>query len=119
MKKTLITIFSISITAGTIYYGYSKFKEFTIKKLVSTWTKSQDNNSGGLTKEQQDKLKAELEKLFIWEIRLLVLLTAKIQSNSSEPDKATLGKKLVEKKIFQKADLSDVEGFLEYKKYTN
>ncbi len=117
MKKTLITIFSISLTAGTIYYGYSKFKEFTIKKLVATWTKAQENNEHALTKEQQDKLKVELEKLFIWEIRLLVLLTAKIQSNASDTDKTTLGKKLMEKNVFQKADLSGVEAFLEVNKY--
>jgi hypothetical protein len=118
MKKTLIAIFSVSVTAGTIYYGYSKFKEYTIKKLVATWAKAQANTLSALNEEKQEKLRSELEKLFAWDLQLLVKLTSKIQNNTSDTEKAVTGKKLIERKIFEKADLSDVTGFLEYKKYT-
>ncbi|HSH64711.1 MAG TPA: hypothetical protein VLB84_02705 [Bacteroidia bacterium] len=117
MKKTLITIFSISITAGTVYYGYSKFKEFTIRKLVATWTK-QLLDTNPLSEEQQKKLQLELDKLFVWDLQLLVKLTSKIVEKVPESDKAVIGKKLVAKKIFDKADLKAVSEFLEYKKYS-
>jgi hypothetical protein len=118
MKKTLITIFSISITAGTVYYGYSKFKEFTIKKLVATWTKELLNTSGPLNQEQQEKLPLELDKLFAWDLQMLVKLTSKIQSKAPDSDKKVMVKKLIAKKIFDKVDLSSVAEFLEYKKYS-
>lgn len=119
MKKTLIAIFSISVTAGTIYYGYSKFKEFTINKLVKSWALGLEKNSQELSKEQQARLRIELDKLFILDIQLLVALTSKIQSNASDTEKALIGKKLVEKNIFKKAELSDVKAFLEFTKYTS
>jgi hypothetical protein len=118
MKKTLIAIFSVSITAGTAYFGYLKFKEFTINKLVKTWVAAQANTLKSLNNDQQTKLKSELDKLSLWEIKPLVTLTFKIQNNASETEKAEIGKKLIGRKIFEKADLSDVAGFLEYKKYT-
>jgi hypothetical protein len=117
MKKTLIAIFSVSVTAGTAYFGYLKFKEFTINKLVKSWTDAQANTLRSLTSDQQKKLKSELDKLSLWEIKPLAALTFKIQNDASETEKAAIGKKLVERKIFEKADLSDVTGFLEYKKY--
>lgn len=118
MKKTFITIFSISITAGTVYYGYSKFKEFTIKKLVATWKKQSGSTPTPLTEEQQAKLQSELDKLFAWDLQLLVKLTSKIQNNAPDREKGIIGKKLIAKKIFEKADLSSVFEFLEFKKYS-
>jgi hypothetical protein len=48
----------------------------------------------------------------------LVALTSKIDNNASDAEKAIIGKKLIEKKVFEKADLADIKDFLEYKKYT-
>ena len=118
MKKTLITIFSISITAGTVYYGYSKWKELTIRKLIASWTKQLGGTPSQLSEEQQTKLQSELDKLFAWDLQLLVKLTSKIQNKASDNEKAIIGKKLIAKRIFDKADLSSVSDFLEYKKYS-
>jgi|SRR4051812_37936307 len=119
MKKTFIAIFSVSLTAGTIYYSYHKFKEFTINKLVKSWAEKKVIALSSATgNDQQAKLKSELDKLFLWEIRLLVTLTSKIENNASDVEKAITGNKLIAKKVFEKADLADIKDFLEYKKYT-
>jgi hypothetical protein len=112
----MIAVFSISLTAGTIYFGYSKVKEFTINKLVRSWTDAKEILKQSLTSEQQVKLKVELDKLFIWDIRLLATLTSKIQNKASDSEKAIIIKKLIEKKVFEKANLRDVSEFLEYEK---
>lgn len=117
MKNKLIVIFSLSLTAGTAYFGYLKFKEFTINKLVKSWADALKNTLGVTNSEQQNKLKSELDKLFLWEVRLLVMLTSRIQNNASDAEKLAIGKKLMAKKVFDRADLADVSGFLEYKKY--
>jgi hypothetical protein len=65
MKKTFIAIFSVSITAGTIYYSYYKFKEFTINKLLKFWAEKKVISLSSATgHDQQAKLKSELDKLF-------------------------------------------------------
>ena len=113
MKKTLITVFSISVTAGTLYFTYSKLKDYLIKKLIKTWLEEMINRGRELDTTNQEELSAELEKLYPWEVQLLAKYTAKIIAKASEVEKAPLLAKIRAKKIADRANLKAVTVILE------
>ncbi len=108
MKKSLVAVFSVSITAGTIYLGYDQLKRLLIKRLI----KSLDMEAAKKGKQvPAEKLKEELDKFYLWDLRLLEKLIQKIGTG---PDKevAVLREKVKQKRLLEKADLKSVEEFM-------
>lgn len=108
MKKSLVAVFSISITAGTIYLGYDQLKRLLIKRFV----KNLELEATKKGKEiQPEKLTEELDKLFLWDLRLLDKLLQKSISGQS-PELAVLKEKIKQKRLTEKADLKSIEEFM-------
>lgn len=112
MKKALIAVFSISLTAGTLYLTYSQVKDYFIKKLVKSWVEESKKQKKELNEEQIKQLKEELDKLYLWEVKLLANYSEKAIGGASEKELAPLIAKLKEKKIMEKADLKSVDTIL-------
>lgn len=112
MKKALIAVFSISLTAGTIYLTYSQVKSMFINKLVKSWIEEAKNQKKELSEEQIKKLKEELDKLFLWEVKQLANYSDKAIKRAPEKEIAPMIEKLKEKKILEKADLKAVDTIL-------
>ncbi|TAL58260.1 MAG: hypothetical protein EPN85_11955 [Bacteroidetes bacterium] len=109
MKKALIAIFSISLTAGTLYLTYSQFKNYIIKKLVKSWVEEAEKQKKELSEKQIEKLKEELDKLYLWEVKLLANYSEKAIGRAPEKEITPMIEKLKEKKILEKADLKSVD----------
>lgn len=112
MKKTLIAVFSISVTAGTLYLTYSQVKEYFIKKLVKSWQEEAKKQNKELTDTQVKQLKDELDKLFLWEVKQLANYSEKAINRQPEAIIALMIKKLKERKILEKANLKAVDSIL-------
>lgn len=109
MKKALLAVFSISLTAGTLYLTYSQVKLLFINKLVKSWEEEAKKQKKELSEKQIKKLKEELDKLYLWEVKGLMNYWAKVLSNAPKEETEPLLEKLQEKKILEKADLKSVE----------
>jgi len=112
MKKALIAIFSISVTAGTLYLTYSQLKDYLIKKLVKSWVGETEKQNKELNEEQVKQLKEELNKLYLWEVKLLANYSEKAILRAPEKEIAPMIAILKEKKILEKADLKAVDAIL-------
>ena len=112
MKKALIAVFSISITAGTLYLTYSQLKDYLIKKLVKSWIEETKKQKKELSEEQIKQLKEELDKLYLWEVKQLASYSEKVIQRAPEKEISPLIAKLKEKKILEKADLKAVDTIL-------
>ena len=112
MKKALIAVFSVSLTAGTLYLAYSSFKDFLIKKLMKVWIEESKKQKKELNDEQLKQVKVELDKLSLWEVKLLGNYTQKVIRGAPEKDIAPIISKLKEKKILERANLKVVETIL-------
>lgn len=112
MKKALIAVFSISLTAGTLYLTYSQLKDYLIKKLVKSWVEEAEKQKKELIEDQIKKLKEELGKLYLWEVKLLANYSEKAIERASEKELAPMIAKLKEKKILERADLKPVDVIL-------
>lgn len=112
MKKALIAIFSISVTAGTLYLTYSQLKDYLIKRLVKSWTEEAKKQKKELNEEQIKQLKEELDKLYLWEVKLLAKYSEKAILRAPEKEIAPMIEKLKEKKILERADLKPVDTIL-------
>lgn len=112
MKKALIAVFSISLTAGTLYLTYSQVKDYFIKKLVKSWAEESKAQNKELNDEQIKKLKEELDKLYLWEVKLLAKYSEKAILRASEKEIEPMLTKLKEKKILERADLKPVDAIL-------
>lgn len=112
MKKSIIAVFSVSITAGTLYLTYSQVKAYLIKKMVSTWQEELKKQNKELTDEQQKYLKEELDKLYIWEVKWLNSYSVKKLAHAPENELKPLLTKLKDKKITDRADLKTVDTLL-------
>ncbi|MBS1635359.1 MAG: hypothetical protein JST26_05505 [Bacteroidetes bacterium] len=112
MKKAIIAVFSVSITAGTLYLTYSQVKAFMIKKLVSSWQKETKKQNKELTSDQVKHLSEELDKLYLWEVKWLSAYSAKALVRAPEKEITPLLNKLKEKKILDKVDLKAVDVLL-------
>ena len=109
MNKTIIAVFSVSLTAGTLYLTYSQVKSFLIKKLVKSWIEEAKKQN----KELDEKyLKDELDKLYLWEVNQLSDYSDKFIKRASEKVIVELFKKLKEKKIPEKVNLKSLEGII-------
>lgn len=109
MKKSIIAVFSVSITAGTLYLGYSQLKAYLIKKLVNTWQNKSKEQNKELGKATINHLKEELDKLFIWELTWLNTYSTKAFAHAPASELSSLRAKLNDKKIFEKADLKAID----------
>lgn len=107
MKKSILAVFSISITAGTIYLGYDFLKQRRIKKLC------EDLLALAVVKHlplKEGDLKPQLEKLYSWDIRLLQKLTSAI---ANQPDQVNeLREKVEVWKVKKRADLRLLQGII-------
>lgn len=112
MKKALIAVFSISVTAGTLYLTYSQLKDYFIKKLVKSWVEETKKQKKDLNEEQIKQLKEELDKLFLWEVKQLANYSEKAIQHAPEKEIAPMIAKLKEKKILEKANLKAVDTIL-------
>lgn len=108
MKKSLVAVFSISVTAGTIYLGYDQLKRLLIKRLV----KNLDVEAAKKGKQvPAEKLKVELDKFYLWDLRLFEKLIQKLGSGDDKEIKA-LREKVKQKRLLEKADLKSIEEFI-------
>jgi hypothetical protein len=82
MKKALIAVFSISLTAGTIYLTYSQVKSMFINKLVKSWVEEAKKQKIELSEDAVKKLKEELDKLYLWEVKQLMNYSSKVLTNA-------------------------------------
>ena len=105
MKKSLIAVFSISVTAGTLYLGYDQLKRVQIKKLIKACEGEATKRNKVLPSE---KLKEELDKLFLWDLRLLVKISDKLGAKADQ-ETAHLKEKIKTKRLMEKADLKSIE----------
>ncbi len=112
MKKAVIAVFSVSLTAGTLYLTYSQVKAHMIKKLVSSWEAETKKQNKELSADQVKYLKEELDKLYIWEVKWLAAYSAKALARVPEKELAPLIAKLKDKKILDKTDLKAVDVLL-------
>lgn len=108
MKKSIIAVFSISLTAGTLYLTYSQVKAHMIKKLVSSWEAERKKQNKDLAPDQLKHLKEELDKLYIWEVKWLANYWAKARVRAPEKELLPYLNKIRDKKIRDKADLKAV-----------
>lgn len=114
MKKALIAVFSISLTAGTIYLTYSQVKSMFINKLVKSWVEEATKQKKELSEDAIKKLKEELDKLYLWEVKKLMSYSAKVLANAPKEETEPMLVKLNEKKIPQKVDLKTVTGIISF-----
>lgn len=114
MKKALIAVFSISLTAGTLYLTYSQVKSMFINKLVKSWIEETKKQKKELSEEIVKQLKEELDKLYLWEVKQLMHYSAKVLANAPKEETEPLFAKLKEKKITEKADLKAVAGIISF-----
>ena len=112
MKKALIAVFSISLTAGTLYLTYSQVKSMFINKLVKSWAEEAKKQKKELSQEMVKQLKEELDKLYLWEVKQLMNYSAKVLANAPKEETEPLLTKLKEKKILEKADLKPMKTIL-------
>lgn len=118
MKKTLIAVFSISLTAGTIYLTYSQVKSLLINKLVKSWEEEAKKQQKELSEDAVKKLKEELDKLYLWEVKKLMSYSSKVLANAPKEETEPLLAKLIEKKISERADLKAVAGIISFSEKT-
>lgn len=105
MKKSLVAVFSISITAGTIYLGYDQLKRLLIKRLI----KSLEVEAVKKGKEMPaENLREELDRFYLWDLRLLEKLLQKISAGQNK-EALTLKEKVKQKGLLEKADLKSIE----------
>lgn len=114
MKKALIAVFSISLTAGTLYLTYSQVKAMFINKLVKSWTEEAKKQKKDLTEEVVKQLKEELDKLYLWQIKQLMTYSTKVMNNAPKEETEPLLAKLREKKTIEKIELKAISGIISF-----
>ena len=112
MKKAVIAVFSVSLTAGTLYLPYTQVKDHMIKKLVSVWQEEAKKQSKELSADQVKHLKEGLDKLYAWEVKWLATYTQKAFARASEKELSPLLTKIKNKNIRDRADLKSVDTLL-------
>lgn len=110
MKKTVIALFSISVTAGTTYLVYSQVKDRMIKNLLKIW--AEEAKKQNKTFDEATVKKELEEKLFAWDIKLLANYTNKIIKQETEENLKPLQDKIEKKELLKKADLKSLEGII-------
>lgn len=109
MKKAIIAVFSISLTAGVCYLTYSQVKDFFIRKLVAALAVEGKKKNMPFDGKH---IKVELEKLFIWQVKLLLVYYTKATSGATEKEVAHLIEKIKKQKIMESADLKSIDPLL-------
>lgn len=106
MKKPILAIFSISLTAGTICLTYSYMKATAIKKLVKTWTDEAKKKE----KTINDKyLAEELDRLNLFDIKRLDRFYGLVFNGAPKSQTDPLLEIIRKKKITEKANLRGLE----------
>ena len=121
MKKVAIALFGISVFAGL---GYVAFANTPIgKNTLTKWLLKKWNEAAGIKKKKinTEIIKKELQKLTYNELELLVAYTwvipvlpehGKQLEEKKEKRMQKYYRKINEKKIFQKADLTALENIV-------
>lgn len=109
MKKTVLAVFSVSLTAGTCCLAYSELKKYQIKSLINGWQKLAEKKKATIDKDQ---LATELDKLNAWDLKLLSDYYSKITTGASAEEKEKFYKRLEKRKVPEKVDLSPIEKLL-------
>jgi hypothetical protein len=112
MKKKLVVLFSVSITAGTIYFSYLQLKQLMINSLLKLWTAELKKSEIEFKPTELSKLKDELQQLNVIEINLIKSYSLKKIHNSSKNEMRELYGKLIKGKILEKVDLTVVKSIL-------
>jgi hypothetical protein len=108
MKKSLITVFSVSVTAGTLYLAYDQLKRLQIKKLVEACQRQAAEKNKAF---EPNKLKEELDKLFLWDLRLLAKITERV-NRRPDAELKKLKEKIKTKGLLEKANLKAFEDLI-------
>ena len=114
MKKALIAVFSISLTAGTLYLTYSQVKSLFINKLVKSWAEEAKKQNKELEEAIIKQLKEELDKLYLWQVKQLMTYSNKVLAKAPKEETEPLLAKLKEKKVTEKLDLKAVAGIINF-----
>jgi NTP pyrophosphatase (non-canonical NTP hydrolase) len=109
MKKTMIALFSISITAGTTYWAYGKLKSSLIRKLIKQWGEQAEKKQ---VKLDEKTLKDEVNKLYLWDVMLLINYTEKVIQAAPSDQLSKLKEKIEKRKIKQTANLKSLDGII-------
>lgn len=121
MKKVAITLFGISVFAGLGYVAFANTpigKNTLSKWLLKKWNRAAEKKKKKLNKEE---LKKELQKLAYSDLELLVAYTwvipvlpehGKPLEDKKEKRMLKFYRKINEKKIFQKANLTQLENIV-------
>lgn len=109
LNKTALAIYSVSLTAGTVYLVYLQFKNRLVKQLMKLVRGEADKQQKVIN---ETYLLDELEKLHYFDIHLLYVYTkAKIMNDKKKEE--DLRKNLEEKSIFIKAEIEkELDGII-------
>lgn len=89
-----------------------------INKLVKSWVEEAKKQKIELSEDAVKKLKEELDKLYLWEVKQLMNYSSKVLTNAPKEEIEPLLAKLKEKKIPEKADLKAVAGIISFSEKT-
>jgi hypothetical protein len=110
MKKTAIALFSVSITAGTVYLIYGQVKGQMINNLLESWKAEAQKQNKPI---DEAALKKELEeKLYAWDVGLLSSYSKKVVKQEPEEKLKPQMDKIEKRKLLEKADLKSLEGII-------
>jgi hypothetical protein len=110
MKKTAIALFSVSITAGTVYLLYEQVKSQLIKMTMELWKAEAKKQNKTF---DETALKTEMEnQLYAWDINLLANYTKKVIKQKPEQELKPYLDKIEKRRLLQKADLKALEGII-------
>ena len=106
MKKTLLAVFSVSITAGVICLTYAQAKEFYISRILKLLKQKKGSE---LSEEETKQFKEEADKLWLWEIRLVHKYVTRRSQGASDAELTQLKERMDKKKILEKINLKIIE----------
>lgn len=121
MKKVAITLFGISVFAGVSYLAFANTplgKNTLTKWLLKKWKEAADKKE---KKIDEEAIKKELQKLSYSDLELLTAYTwimpvlpdhGQQLDEKKEKRMMKFYKKINEKKIFQRADLTGLENIV-------
>lgn len=109
MKKAIIAVFSISLTAGVCYLTYSQLKDFFINKLLAALIVQGKKKNIPFDEKQ---IRIEFDKLFIWQVKLLLAYYTKAISGGTEKEISPLIEKIKKQKIRERINLTSIDALM-------
>lgn len=112
MKKAIIAVFSVSITAGTIYLTYSKLKERKIDKLLGRLQQEAAKRSIVWESQTLLELKQELEIFFLWDVNRFVAYCYSVLNQAPKTEQMALFEKIKNLNLNKRAKLKRIDELL-------